>query len=119
MGFAGRAATSGGGRALLVDHRTAPENPPLDTNTTGDDLANRLAGHRILGQRLIIHALRYFEAPWLVARFARNGFVGISRHRSSSALQWRRPVGRASPKGLIMAEIWSTILCTRLQSDAP
>jgi len=105
MWFAACAATSGGGRALFIDHRTTPENPQLDTNTTGDDLAYGFAGRRIFGQRLVTHTLCYLEAPRLVARIARNGFVGIGRHYSISALQWRRPVGKASADSLIMAEI--------------
>jgi hypothetical protein len=49
--------------------------------------------------------LCYLEAPRPVARIARNGFVGIGRHYLISVLQWRRPVGRVSADGLIMAEI--------------
>jgi len=63
MWFAACAATSGGGRALFIDHRTTPENPQLDTNTTGDDLAYGFAGRRIFGQRLVTHTLCYLEAP--------------------------------------------------------
>lgn len=48
--LAGRAATSGGGRAFLINDRTTLENPQLDTTAAGDDKADRLAGHRILGQ---------------------------------------------------------------------
>lgn len=105
MWFAACAATSGGGRTLFIDHRTTPENPQLNTNTAGDDLAHGFAGRRVLGQRLVTHTLCYLEAPRLVARIARNGFVGIGRHYSISVLQWRRSVGRLSADGLIMAEI--------------
>jgi hypothetical protein len=49
--------------------------------------------------------LCYLEAPRLVARIARNGFVGIGRHYSISMLQWRWSVGRLNVDGLIMAEI--------------
>lgn len=105
MWFAACAATSGSGRTLFIDHGTAPENPELDTNTAGDDLAYGFAGRRVLAQRLCTHTLCYLEAPRLVARIARNGFVGIGRHYLISVLQWRRPVGRASADGLIMAEI--------------
>ncbi len=105
MWSAACAATSGGGRTLFIDHGTTPENPQLDTNTTGDDLAYGFAGRRVLGQRLVTHTLCYLEAPRLVARIAGNGLVGIGWHYSISVLQWRRPVGRVSADGLIMAEI--------------
>lgn len=105
MWSAACAATSGSGRTLFVDHRAAPENPQPDANTTGNDLAHGFTGRRVLGQRLVTHTLCYLEAPRLVARPARNGFVGIGRHYSISEFQWRQPVGRLSTDGLIMAEI--------------
>ncbi len=80
MWFAACAATSSGGRTLFIDNGTTPENPQLNTNTTGDDLAYGFAGRRVLGQRLVTHTLRYLEAPRFVARIAWNGFVGIGRH---------------------------------------
>ena len=80
MWSAGRAATRDGCRTLLIYHRTASEDPQLNTTAPGDDYADGLAGDRILGQGRVIHALKYLESPRLDALFVRNGFVGVGRH---------------------------------------
>jgi hypothetical protein len=85
---AGGATTSRSCGTLFVDHGTAPEKPQLDANSARDDLAYGLAAHRVLGQRTVTHALRYFEASRLAAGVARDGFISVSRHFLISTMQW-------------------------------
>ncbi len=99
------AATRGGCRTFLIDHRTAPEHAQLNSTAPGDDHADRFACDRILGQGWLTHAMKYFEAPRLVALFAGDGFVGVGRHCSISVFRCPALFGRASEAGLIMAEI--------------
>jgi len=102
---AGCAATRGGGRAFLIDYGTAPEHAQPDTTSSGDDHADGFAGDRIFGQGRLTHALKYFEAPRLIALFAGDSFVGVGRHCSISVFRCPRSLAGASVVGLIMAEI--------------
>ena len=86
MWFAACATTSSGCGTLLIDYRAAPENPSSNTNSTSDDFAHRFAGHGVFGQRPVTHTLHYFEAPWLVARVMRDGFVGVGWHGQQGGL---------------------------------
>ena len=87
---AGCAAARGGCRAFLIDYGTAPEHAQPDTTSSGNNHADRFAGDRIFGQGWLTHALKYFEAPRLVALFAGDGFVGVGRHCSISVLRCPR-----------------------------
>ena len=102
---AGCAATRGGCRTFLIDYRAAPEYSQPNTTAPGDDHADRFARDRIFGQGRPTHALKYFEAPRLVALFAGDSFVGVGRHCSISVFRCPALFGRASDVGLIMAEI--------------
>lgn len=83
-------ATRGGCRTFLIDYRAAPEDAQPDTTAAGDDHADGLACDRIFGQGRLTHALRYFEAPRLVALFAGDSFVSVSRHCSISVFRCPR-----------------------------
>jgi hypothetical protein len=102
---AGCAATRGGSRTFLIDYRAAPEYSQLNTTASGDDHTDKFACGRILGQGRLTHAMKYFEAPRLLALFAGDGFVGVGRHCSISVFRCPALFGRASDVGLIMAEI--------------
>ena len=102
---AGCAATRSRCRTFLIDYRAAPEHSQPDSTAAGDDHANRLACDRIFGQLRVTHALKYFEAPRFVFRFAGDSFVGVGRHCSISVFRCPRSLAGASVVGLIMAEI--------------
>ena len=80
MRLAGRTTARRRRGAAFVDNRAALETFELNTDTTGDNPFDGLAGQRIGCQRLVCHSLSYLKATWFAPSTKRNSFINVGWH---------------------------------------
>jgi len=76
MAAAARAATGTATRRRLHNRLGAVQ----EAEPAKDDAADRFAGLRVRGKRLVMHALLELEMAWFFARQLRDGLIDVGGH---------------------------------------